>query len=305
MRAIVHSSQSPVQVERERADCIRQRRISAKFHYETDRQAALWLKLHERYASSEGMAQPYTEAARTLALTWPYSNGSLVALGCGGGEKDMAIFNVLPKATTFIPTDVSKPLVLKTAQDARAIYPSTVITPLVFDMATSDDLLDFIDQHAQINRIYTFFGLIPNFPPKNILPRLRMLLRPEDRLLLSANLAPNGMEPILPQYDNDATREWLSEFPKAHGAGEGKVKITIESEGQLQYIAACYQFQEPCVMEANGDTFEFHREDELQLFVSYRYTLETLANTLESHGIIIKDSFHAVNGEEGAFICGL
>ena len=58
-------------------------------------------------------------------------------------------------------------------------------------------------------------------------------------------------------------------------------------------------------MEANGDTFEFHKEDALQLFVSYRYTLDTLANTLESHGIIIKDSFQAANGEEGVFICGL
>ena len=132
-----------------------------------------------------------------------------------------------------------------------------------------------------------------------------MLLRPEDRLLLSANLAPDGMEIILPQYDNDATRQWLSEFPKAHGAGEGKVKITLESDGQLQYVAAHYHFQEPCVMEANGDAFEFHREDALQLFVSYRYTLETLANTLESHGITIKDSFPTANGEEGVFLCSL
>ena len=305
MRVIVHPSQSPVQVERERADCIRQRKISAKFHYETDRQTALWLKLHERYASSAGMAQPYTEAANTLALTWPHSNGSLVALGCGGGEKEMSIFNALPKHTTFIPTDVSKPLVIKTALDVRALYPSAVITPLVFDLATANDLLEFIDQHAQISRIYTFFGLIPNFSPKSILPRLRMLLRPEDRLLLSANLAPNSMDPILPQYDNDATREWLSEFPKTHGAGEGKVKITVESEGQLQYIAARYHFQKPCVMEANGDAFEFHREDAIQLFTSYRYTLNTLANTLESHGITIKDSFQAANGEEGVFLCGL
>ena len=44
--AIVHPSQSPAQVEIDRAECIRQRSVAAKFHYETDRQAALWLKLH-------------------------------------------------------------------------------------------------------------------------------------------------------------------------------------------------------------------------------------------------------------------
>ena len=298
--AIVHPSQSASQVEAERAECIRQRSVAAKFHYETDRQAALWLKLHERHASSGEMIQPYTEAARALASIWPYSDGSLIALGCGGGEKDIAILKPLPKGTRFVPTDVSKPLVLKAVQIA-----GEAATPLVFDLATADDLLEFLNQHAGPNRIYTFFGIIPNFPPRVILSRLRRLLRPEDRLLLSANLAPNGMEPILPQYDNDETREWLAEFPKAHGAGKGEVKITVKTDGDLQHFAAHFHFQEQCVMEANGKHFEFCPGDSLQLFMSYRYTVESLADTLESYGIAIEDSFLTTNGEEGVFICGL
>jgi len=303
--AIVHPSQSAAQVEVERAECIRQRNVAAKFHYETGRQAALWLKLHERHASSEDMAQPYAQAAKALAAIWPYSDGSLIALGCGGGEKDIAILKELPKGTHFVPTDVSKPLVLKAVQIAGEFYPGEATTPLVFDLATADDLLEFIDQHAEPNRIYTFFGVIPNFPPQNILPRLLTLLSPEDRLLLSANLAPNGMEPILPQYDNDETREWLAEFPKAHGAGKGEVKITVETDGDLQHFAAHFHFQEPCVMEVNGKHFEFCPGDSLQLFVSYRYTVEALAYTLEPYGIAIEDSFLTTNGEEGVFICGL
>ena len=305
MRSIYHPSQSPAQVEAERAECIRQRSIAAKFHYQTDRQAAYWLKLHEHYAYSEDMAEPYAEAAQTLVADWPYQDGTLIAFGCGGGEKDIAILKMLPNGTRFVPTDASKHLALKTAQTAREIYPSSVGTPLVFDLATADNLLEFIDQHAGLNRIYTFFGILPNFPPRKILPRLRMLLRPKDRLLLSANLAPNGIEPILPQYDNDATREWLAEFPKAHGAGQGDVIITVETDGHIQRIAAHFHFQEPCVMEANRECFEFRPRDSLQLFVSYRYTEESLADTLEPHGIVIEDSFLTANGEEGVFLCGI
>ena len=303
--AIVHPSQSASQVEIDRAECIRQRSVAAKFHYETDRQAALWLKLHERYASKGELIQPYAEAAKALASSWPYSDGSLIALGCGGGEKDIAILKPLPKGTRFVPTDVSKPLVLKAAQIAGEFDPGAAANPLVFDLATADDLLEFIDQHAGLNRIYTFFGIIPNFPPRVILPRLRMLLRSEDRLLLSANLAPNGMEPILPQYDNDETRGWLAEFPKTHGAGKGEVKITVETDGHLQFIAAHFHFQEPCVMKANGKHFEFFSGDSLQLFMSYRYTVESLADTLEPYGIAIEETFLTTNGEEGVFICGL
>ena len=305
MKTVIHPSQSPAQVEAERAECIRQRSISAKFHYETDRQAALWLKLHEHYAFAGAMAQPYAEAAKVLASSWPHSDGTLIALGCGGGEKDISILKALPTGTRFVPTDVSKPLVLKAAQTALEVNPSSVITPLVFDLATADNLPEFIDQHAGPNRIYTFFGIIPNFPPCVILPRLRMLLHHEDRLLLSANLAPDGTVPILPQYDNDTTREWLAEFPKAYGAGQGDVTITIETDDHLQRIAAHYHFQEPCVMKVNGERFEFGPDDSLQLFVSYRYTLKSLTDTLEPHGIAIENTFLNTNGEEGVFLCGL
>lgn len=299
MRPIIHPSQSPARVEAQRADCLRQRSVAAKFHYETPRQAELWLKLHAQYAPPSDMASPYEAAAKALADTWPYSDDTLIALGCGGGEKDLTILKALPHGTHFVPTDVSEPLALKAAK----AVPNA--TPLVFDLATAESLPTFLDQHARPNRIFTFFGLIPNFPPEEILPQLRTLITPEDSLLLSANLAPNGIAKILPQYDNSSTREWLAEFPHAHGAGEGAVQIRIAADGPLECIAAHFHFAEACTMHANGDQFNFQPGDALRLFVSYRYTLQSLSDTLALHGIVIKNAFLSANGEEGVFLCGL
>jgi uncharacterized SAM-dependent methyltransferase len=299
MKAIVHASQSPAQVEVERAECLRQKSIASKFLYETPRQAELWLKLHQQFAAPADLAQTYRQAAEALAAQWPHASGTLIALGGGGGEKDLAILKALPQGTRFVPTDVSEPLALKSAEAT----PNA--TPLVFDLATEKDLPGFLDQHASPNRIFTFFGILPNFPPNEILPQLRALLRPEDRLLLSANLAPNGLEPILPQYDNGPTREWLAEFPRAHGAGKGAVKITIEADGPLERIAAHFHFTEPCVMSANGEQFDFQPGDALRLFVSYRYTFQSLAETLAPHGIVIEDAFLSANEEEAVFLCRL
>lgn len=299
MRAIIHPSQSPARVEAQRADCLRQRSVAAKFHYETPRQAELWLKLHAQYAPPTDMAAPYKTTAKALANTWPHPDGTLIALGCGGGEKDLIILKALPEATQFIPTDVSEPLALKTAEAIPGAK------PLVFDLAAAEDLPVFLDQHAGPNRIYTFFGIIPNFPPNEILPQLRALLKPEDRLLLSANLAPDGITNILPQYDNAPTREWLGEFPRTHGAGKGEVEITIEMDGPLERIAAHFCFIETCTMSANGERFDFIAGDALRLFVSYRYTLQSLAETLASHNIVIENAFLSASGEEGVFVCGL
>ena len=59
--------------------------------------------------------------------------------------------------------------------------------------------------------------MIPNFEPEQILPKLASLIRPNDFLLFSANLAPGknyaaGVKKILPQYDNCLTRDWLMTF---------------------------------------------------------------------------------------------
>ena len=81
MKAIVHPSQSPARVEAQRADCLRQRSVAAKFHYETPRQAELWLKLHTQYAPPLDMAAPYEAAGKALAAIWPHSDGTLIALG--------------------------------------------------------------------------------------------------------------------------------------------------------------------------------------------------------------------------------
>ena len=299
MNAIVHPSQAPAQVEADRAECLRQKIIASKFLYETPRQAELWLKVHELLAPPADLARTYRQAAEALAAQWPHPDGTLIALGCGGGEKDLAVLEALPQGTRFVPTDVSEPLALKAAE---AVPGST---PLVLDLATAKELPGFLDQHAGPNRIFTFFGILPNFPPHEILPQLRTLLKPEDRLLLSANLAPNGIKPILPQYDNAPTREWLAEFPHAHGAKEGTVKITIEADGPLERIAAHFHFDEPCTMRANGEQFHFQPADALRLFVSYRYPLESLAQTLAPHGIVIDETFLSANEEEGVFMCGL
>jgi uncharacterized SAM-dependent methyltransferase len=299
MKAIVHPSQSPARVDAQRADCLQQRSVAAKFHYETPRQAELWLELHAQYAPPSDMSAPYEAAAKALADTWPHSDGTLIAIGCGGGEKDLTILKALPKSTEFIPTDVSEPLALKSAEAIPRAK------PLVFDLAAAEDLPMFLDQHAGLNRIYTFFGIIPNFPPHEILPQLRALLKPEDRLLFSANLAPSGITNILPQYDNAPTREWLSEFPRTHGAGEGEVKIKIERDGPLERIAAHFYFTETCTMNANDKQFNFIAGDALRLFVSYRYTLQSLAETLASHNIVIENAFLSASGEEGVFVCGL
>ena len=83
------------------------------------------------------------------------------------------------------------------------------------------------------------------------------------------------------------------------------MKITIERDGPLELIAAHFYFTETCTMNANDKQFDFIAGDALRLFVSYRYKLQSLAETLASHNIVIENVFLSASGEEGVFVCGL
>ena len=115
----------------------------------------------------------------------------VIGLGCGGGQKDTRLLKLLKtrgREVFYTPCDVSTAMVLVARRTALAVVPEKNCFPFVCDLATAQDLPDLLaTRHPSL---ITFFGMIPNFEPQIILPRLASLVRPKDWLLFSANLAP-------------------------------------------------------------------------------------------------------------------
>src|SRR5205085_3890323 len=113
-------------------------------------------------------------------------------------------------------------------------------------------------------RLATFFGMIPNFEPAMILPKLASLVGANDWLLFSANLAPGrdyqaGTQRILPQYDNPLTHDWLLAFLFDLGveAGDGDLRFEIENLNGLKRIVARFHFNRPRKFAVDDEQFEF------------------------------------------------
>src|SRR6202012_1274155 len=112
--------------------------------------------------------------------------------------------------------------------------------------------------------LITFFGMIPNFEPDGILPKLAALVRKKDFLLFSANLAPGadyaaGVEKILPQYDNALTHDWLLTLLLDLGIarGDGKLRFTIEEGAlRLKRVVARFHFSRACEIVVQGEKFK-------------------------------------------------
>ncbi len=311
----IHSSQFPENVRRDLIASLRTRRVNHKFHYDSVKQAQKWLALHEVHSPARydpGVLSAYDLAFAEAADRIKLKQIHLVGLGCGGGQKDTQLIKQLHsrgKIISYTPCDVSVAMVLVARKAALSLVPAEKCFPFVCDLATAGDLQNL---HTTRQRsLVTFFGMIPNFEPGRILPKLASLLRPQDLLLFSANLAPGedyaaGMKKILPQYDNALTRDWLLTFLFDLGfePQDGLLRFTIENgDFGLRRVVARFHFLRTRRINASGAEFTFARGEAIRLFFSYRYTPGHVVGLLAAHGLEISNQWLASSGEEGIFLC--
>jgi uncharacterized SAM-dependent methyltransferase len=311
----IHASQFPENVRSDLLASLRARKVNHKFHYDSVKQTQKWLALHQIYSPTRNDADCraiYENAFQAAAAKIKSKRVHVIGLGCGGGQKDTRLLKLLKtrgKNIFYTPCDVSSAMVLVARQTALAVLPEKNCFPRVCDLVTADDLQQLlVTRHPSL---VTFFGMIPNFEPQDILPKLASLIRPKDFLLFGANLAPgknyaDGVEKVLPQYDNSPTRDWLMTFLLDLGVEnkDGKLKFTIETGGfGLQRIVARFHFTRARRIEIEDKKFHFVAGEFIRIFFSYRYTPERVRRQLARNGLEILDHWITQSEEEGVFLC--
>jgi uncharacterized SAM-dependent methyltransferase len=321
LNVTVHQSQFPDAVRRDLIESLRSGRINHKFLYDSFKQTQLWLELHQACSPSRTDADCSATYDRSFEAVAPQLDAKtihLVGLGCGGGQKDTRLLELLlrsGKNVSYTACDVSVAMTIVAAETARTSTNSLECHPLVCDLATTTDLDFVLDglHDKSVPRLYTFFGMIPNFEPAEILPKLAVLVRSHDRLLFSANLAPGkdynaGILQVLPLYDNVHTRRWLMGFLTGIGLndGDGEIRFGIEADpagSGLKRIVADFNFNKQAQILAEGERFEFSTGQSIRLFYSYRHTPDGMVRLLEKHGLQLDGSWITKSGEEGVFLC--
>ena len=310
----IHRSQFPEAVRRDLLESLRTRRVNHKFHYDSVKQTQKWLALHQAHSPTRNDAdcraiydRGFAAGAQKIKATRVH----VIGLGCGGGQKDTRLLKLLKsrgREIFYTPCDVSTAMVLVARETALAVVPEQNCFPVFCDLATANGLPSLLV--ARHPSLVTFFGMIPNFEPRDILPKLASLIRPKDLLLFSANLAPGnnyaaGMKQILPQYDNALTADWLMAFllDLGIGNGDGKLKFEIEDGGSgLKRVVARFHFSRLRQIKVDGESFKFRRGESIRLFFSYRYTPERAQKVLAKHGLEVCGQWIAKSGEEGVFL---
>lgn len=311
----IDRSQFPDNVRRDLLESLRTRAINHKFHYESYKQAAKWLALHEAYSPARteaSCARIYDEAFGAVSAL-SATPVHIIGLGCGGGQKEARLLEVLHaqnRELTYTPCDVSLPLVLAAREAALPFVSEDRCSAVVCDVGTIQHL-GTTTSDSGAARIVTLFGIIPNFEPSPLFRQIVRLLRANDLFLLSANLAPGddyaaGVRTVLSQYDNELTRDWLMtlllDLGFEHADGEMNFAIETDVRG-LHRIAARFEPRRPRDIRVFGETVSFHAGEHIRLFFSYRHTPQSLCTLAVEHGIEIINQWFNDSHEEGVFLC--
>lgn len=317
----IHRSQFPEQLEMELRRGLEEGRIDPKFHYLSHLQMRRWLALSRAYAPiacDQDCRAAYDQCFSHLASQFRRKSVHVVGLGCGAGQKDVRLLIALRRKSgplRYTACDSSLPMVLTARQVAGDSGSVESMDGLVCDIGSSPDLEAFFagQEFAGDFRLYLCFGVIPNFEPGRLFDSIQRCMKPEDYLLLGANLVPKAnieaeLENILTQYDNPLTRDWLLTLFQELGVDLSLVKLSFGIENSEKYenlrrIAATVHL-EPTIHFRVGDAAVVtspHRS--IQLFFSYRYTESQIHAVLKAGGLEVISSWITASSQEGLFLC--
>ena len=258
----IHASQFPENVRRDLLESLRTRQVNHKFHYDSVKQTQKWLALHQAYSPSRNDADCAATYDRSVRRRRRGPRDAprvhLIGLGCGGGQKDTRLLKQLAGwagNSFYTPCDVSTAMVLVARQAALSVVAEKTVfrSCAIWPRRTICPRFSKPLPVSKPPRLITFFGMIPNFEPDSILPKLAAWCGPQITCCFSANLAPGadyaaGVQRILPQYDNALTRDWLMTFLLDLGVerGDGELRFAVEDDpaGQrgLKRVAALFHF---------------------------------------------------------------
>lgn len=258
----------------------------------------------------------YDRAAEESVLRMEPGPWGCIGLGCGSGHKEARVVAALSargSCVTYLPLDVSVPLVLISREAALAKVSNLSVHPIAADLIDAADLTAVIDPllPSGAARCFTLFGMVPNFEPDFIFERLSAWLRPGDRMLFSANLAPGpvleaGVRAVLPQYDNPETQAWLRTLLEDHGVAADSGSVEFHVEWDLGFpgcarIAADWVVSRSSELVLDRESFPLLPGERLRLFFSCRHTPGSIEFGLRSQGLRLAQSWIAGSGEEGVF----
>ncbi len=295
------------------------RELASSILYRGAHSAYLWERLHLAHAPSCQEARSsslYHQGFAALVERVTERSLGLVSLGCGLAEKETPLFEMAgDRLNQLVLIDASVELLAEAKRRCRLEVPNKAVCAVAADLSRVKDWCRLLPAFKEGGRVFTLFGMVPNFDPKELFHRLSGCMDRGDWLLFDANLRPDAAsgdtsipQNIVDQYDNAECRQWLSASLAELGIYEndGSLRFFTEQSPSLlsvPRIRVVFEFHRDLVTCVGGQRFQFHAGEELGVFYSIRYCRDDIPNLLDPIGIRLVQEWASDSGEDGLYLC--
>jgi dimethylhistidine N-methyltransferase len=239
--------------------------------------------LAEYYPTRTELAILKRHVAEMAALLGPRS--LLIEFGSGAGTKTRLLLDHLSDPAAYVPVDISRDALRRSARLLAVRYPNLPVHPLCVDFAASFSVPKF---GISANRRVVYFpgSTIGNFGPedaKALLTRIAQLCCPGGGLLIGADLK-KDLDILLPAYNDSRgvtaafnlnlltriNRELGADFHVEHFR---HAAIYNEDHGRIEMYLICDQAQ---TVQLGQTRISFRRGERICTEHSYKYDVEDL-----------------------------
>ncbi|MBZ5561153.1 MAG: L-histidine N(alpha)-methyltransferase [Acidobacteriia bacterium] len=270
---------------------LERRYLPEKFFYWFPLSVQAWLNLcqdsrpYKNYSRSYQLLSRY---AREIARQVSAGILEVVSVGSGQGDKDMLLLVALAIEDIHVryrPVDSSQAL-LETAL-ACAGQAGFAARGIKADVENLGTFADFTRPEGG-PRLYLILGnTLSVMDPREFLKILRGILRPDDRLLVDAEIYQPGA--TMAGYDNPVNRQFAFAPLASIGLEEGRDGELVfeerhEDAAGLHFVAKYFRAARPLRLLVAGEWIEIAAGEKLQMNASCKYSPDVFPKLLREVG---------------------
>jgi dimethylhistidine N-methyltransferase len=269
--------------------------IPSKFFYD-DRGSRLFeqiTKLEEYYPTRTEAAIMRANIGTIAQVIGP--NVQLIEFGSGNGEKVRYLLNNLEAPARYVPIDISRTMLLKSAESLAREYPGLEVAPVCADYT---DSVTLPPSQARTEKTVVFFpgSTIGNFQPNEaeaFLHRTRALVGDTGALLIGVDLkknidrlnrAYNDSLGVTAQFNLNLIRRIAREFnSEIHEEDFEHLAFYNENEGRIEMHLVSKRDHQVCLA---GTGVEFAKGEHIITEYSYKYSVEEFTSLASGAGFV-------------------
>lgn len=234
--------------------------------------------------------------------------------GSGASRKTRLLLKHLPEQSSYFLMDISKPLLLKAAEELRTNFPQILIETLPGDFTRTEDLLRVETLLAAETQKLIFFpgSTIGNFTPTEvlrILSRFHNLLATDGHLLIGVDLIKDAS--ILERAYNDQAgltaefnlnvlrrlnRELNTDFPIHYFRHQA---FFNKKQSRIEMHLIC---DRSCIVRLNGFPIRFSQGESIHTESSYKYSIDHFRRLASRSGFEVRKIYTDRKDYFGVFL---